>query len=235
MAERQLPKLNVAGSSPVYRSNKKPACFASGFFIGADLTPSKACGLWMVTLKQRRLRRRGLVLAITAAYSRERYLLLKEVDIMDSVLIRPYCDGDWARIEAVHDSARRDELRLAGLSDAFVPLCEAAVSEDLFAYSVAVAELDGAVVGFVAWSGEELAWLYVDPAFKRRGIGRALARHAIASHAGSAFGAEVLAGNEPALALYRSLGFVLESTLTGRMPGNERFEVTVWSLIYPQK
>ena len=38
---------------------------------------------------------------------------------------------------------------------------------------------------------------------------------------------EVLAGNLPALALYKKFGFEVETTQSGRMPGNEEFSVTV--------
>lgn len=55
----------------------------------------------------------------------------------------------------------------------------------------------------------ELLTLAVDPARRRRGIGRALTEEwlaAVAAEAGSAF-LEVASDNLPALALYRSLGF----------------------------
>ena len=38
---------------------------------------------------------------------------------------------------------------------------------------------------------------------------------------------EVLAGNAPAIALYERLGFRIVHTVSGRMPGNEAFAVTV--------
>ena len=89
-----------------------------------------------------------------------------------------------------------------------------------------MAELDGEAAGFAAYSEEELAWLYVDPAMSRRGVGRALGRYAL-ERMGRPASVEVLRGNEPALALYRSLGFREKETVTGRMPGNEAFTVTV--------
>ncbi len=76
--------------------------------------------------------------------------------------IRPYTQADWPRIAAVHDAARPMELHLAGLDGAFLPLSVAAQREGLFDYTILVA-LKPEVVGFVAFTPEELAWLYVDP------------------------------------------------------------------------
>lgn len=141
--------------------------------------------------------------------------------------IRPYRPEDFPGIERVHDSARRVELRYAGLEDAFLPLRIAAEREDLFAYpGLFVAELGGEIAGFAACTQEELAWLYVDPAHARKGVGRALAEHALQRFPGIRR-VEVLSGNAPAKALYARLGFVTAATERGRMPGNEAFSVQV--------
>ena len=96
-----------------------------------------------------------------------------------SIIIRPYRDADWPRLCAIHDAARQTELALAGLPNAFLPLEIAAQREGLFSYTVRVAELDGQAAGFAAFTNDELAWLYVDPALARRGVGRALVEHAL--------------------------------------------------------
>lgn len=141
--------------------------------------------------------------------------------------IRPYRPEDFPGIERVHDRARRVELRYAGLEDAFLPLRIAAEREDLFAYpGLFVAELGGEIAGFAACTQEELAWLYVDPAHFRKGVGRALAEHALQRFPGIRY-VEVLSGNAPAKALYARLGFVTAATERGRMPGNEAFSVQV--------
>lgn len=141
--------------------------------------------------------------------------------------IRPYRPEDFPGIERVHDRARRVELRYAGLEDAFLPLRIAAEREDLFAYpGLFVAELGGEIAGFAACTQEELAWLYVDPAHFRKGVGRALAEHALQRFPGIRR-VEVLSGNAPAKALYARLGFVTAATERGRMPGNEAFSVQV--------
>ena len=141
--------------------------------------------------------------------------------------IRPYRPEDFPGLERVHDRARRVELRYAGLEDAFLPLRIAAEREDLFAYpGLFVAELGGEIAGFAACTQEELAWLYVDPAHFRKGVGRALAEHALQRFPGIRH-VEVLSGNAPAQALYARLGFVTAATERGRMPCNEAFSVQV--------
>lgn len=142
------------------------------------------------------------------------------------IAIRPYRDSDWPRLCAIHDAAQQNELALAGLSGAFLPLEIAAPREGLFGYALRVAELDGQTAGFAAFTAGELAWLYVDPALSRRGVGRALVEHAL-GEMGWPVSIEVLAGNTPALALYERCGFRRVETVSGRMPGNEDFAVTV--------
>lgn len=142
------------------------------------------------------------------------------------VNIRPYEKMDFERLAQIHDGARKNELALAGLSEAFVPFEQAAVREDFFDYKVYVAEYDGTVAGFIAFNEEEIAWLYVDIDYSRRGIGRSLVNFAL-QRLGGDVSIEVLAGNEPAAALYASFGFQIQETLSGVMPGNEEFPVTV--------
>jgi hypothetical protein len=54
--------------------------------------------------------------------------------------LRPYQAKDWPRLCAIHDSARMDELRASGLTEAFLTLEQAAENEGLFECSVIVAE-----------------------------------------------------------------------------------------------
>ncbi|WP_313915098.1 GNAT family N-acetyltransferase [Tahibacter sp.] len=139
-----------------------------------------------------------------------------------NLLVRPYRDTDWGRLCVIHDAARLDELRQSAGVAAFLPLTQAAENEGLFDYTVCVAEADGRVDGFVAFSDDELAWLYVDPACYRRGIGRALVRHAVNSAPGP-LTVEVLEGNEAALRLYLDEGFRQLRRVEGRMAGNDAF------------
>lgn len=92
--------------------------------------------------------------------------------------IRKYEETDWKSIERIHGSARKIELKLTGLEEAFLPLQIAAKREDLFAYpGLFVAETEGTVAGFAACTEEELAWLYVEPSRMRQGIGRQFLHH----------------------------------------------------------
>jgi GNAT superfamily N-acetyltransferase len=139
--------------------------------------------------------------------------------------IRPYEERDWTAIARIHDAARLDELRDSAGVAAFLTLEQTAEGEGLFDGLLWVAETDATVTGFVALDGDEVTWLYVDPAHYRRGIGRALLRHAVA-HAGDRAEVTVLDGNPNALALYRSEGFAVLETRTGPLVGNESFTVT---------
>ena len=143
------------------------------------------------------------------------------------ITVRRYETSDWAAIEQVHDSARKIELRLAGLEDAFLPLAVAAPREGLLEYpGLFVAVEDCTVIGFAACTEDELAWLYVSPEHMRQGVGRRLAEYALRAFPGIR-SIEVLKGNEPAMVLYERLGFSLARTEKGQMPGNEAFAVEV--------
>lgn len=106
---------------------------------------------------------------------------------------------------------------------------QTADNEGLFDGEVIVAEDQGVVLGFVAFSDGELTWLYVDPLAYRLGIGRELLRHAIDA-CGRELVAEVLVGNEPALQLYLSEGFKVIKRSDGRLAGNEAFSASGYLL-----
>ena len=151
-----------------------------------------------------------------------------------AVDIRPYEPRDWDDISRIHDAARLDELRGAGLLDAYLDLATTYENEGLFDDDVWVAELDGRVAGFIAGSvgeeGGEITWIYVDPQLYRRGVGRALVEH-VTVRAGGPVHLEMLDGNG-ALAFYEALGFARESTTTGKLAGNEAFEATGHTLVW---
>lgn len=74
--------------------------------------------------------------------------------------IRPYKETDFERLAAIHDPARKKELALASLSEAFLPFKVAIEREGFFDYAVYVAEYDQFVVGFIAFSEEEKLRLF---------------------------------------------------------------------------
>lgn len=145
------------------------------------------------------------------------------------ITIVPYENSHFDAIAAIHDAARMNELKYAGLEDAFLPLAIAAEREGLFDYTVDVALLGGEVAGFCAYTDEELAWLYVSPEHSRKGIGSSLIAHALKTEPGI-HELEVLCGNTPARSLYEKMGFSVRETVSGKMPGNESFAVRVWCM-----
>ncbi len=145
---------------------------------------------------------------------------------MLEIRIRPYQKKDFNRLCEIHDPARKNELTLANLSEAFIPFVVASEREELFAYHVYVAEQNEKVIGFVAFSDDEIAWLYVDVAYIRKGIGKKLIEFALQNVNEDAC-IEVLKGNISAINLYSQFGFHISETLSGKMPGNEAFTITV--------
>jgi GNAT superfamily N-acetyltransferase len=148
---------------------------------------------------------------------------------MQNMNIRPYASGDWSRVCEIHDAARRHELAAAELDAAYLTLEQTAENEGFHDYEIRIAELDGRVMGFVAFTQEELAWLYVDPAAYRQGIGTALIAAALEETRAS-LTVQVLHGNQAALSLYLKNGFVVIGNDHGRMPGNETFHVSATEL-----
>jgi len=122
------------------------------------------------------------------------------------VLLRGYHPDDWPGVCRVHDAARVLELAAGGVDPAaFRTMEEAAERDEFFRSLTIVACLGERVVGFVSWNGDYITWLYVAPDRLRRGIGRRLISAAI-ERIGPAAWTSLIAGNEPALALYRQAG-----------------------------
>lgn len=149
---------------------------------------------------------------------------------MKQIFIRPYEAADYQAVAAIHDGARRIELTLASLEAAFLPFSVASEREDFFEYPhIDVAVLDGKIVGFSAYTDEELAWLYVSTEHLRQKIGTALVNHALQREP-EINAIEVLVGNEPAKKLYEACGFSVREIVGGVMPGNEAFPVSVYCM-----
>ena len=149
---------------------------------------------------------------------------------MQTITVRPYVQSDYEQISQIHDAARKIELSLAALDEAYLPFTVASVREDFFDYPhIDVALMEGQIVGFCSYTDEELAWLYVSPDRMRRGIGSALVSNALQVEP-NIDAIEVLVGNEPAKSLYEKFGFRLEKIVEGVMPGNESFPVRVYCM-----
>lgn len=119
---------------------------------------------------------------------------------------RDYQETDWQAICQIHDRARPDELVGSCDPRGFVPIEQDEEVEDLRRHKKFVACEDGKVVGFVGVDEDYLAWLYIDPDYYSRGIGRELLRMGI-REIGQGAWTIALEGNKKAIALYESEGF----------------------------
>ena len=82
------------------------------------------------------------------------------------------------------------------------------------------------LAAFILWAGPEIITLDVNPHFRRTGLARALMGHALRGIRGRGYRharLQVDQDNEPALALYRSLGF--EIARPYREGGKRRYEM----------
>jgi ribosomal protein S18 acetylase RimI-like enzyme len=138
----------------------------------------------------------------------------------DEVTIRAYAPCDWPAVCRIHDAARPQELAAGGVDPRAFRTMEAAAEEDEFFVSeTLVARLGGGtVVGFVSWNGAYLTWLYIEPAYQRRGIGRRLLAEALVRIGPEAW-TTLIDGNEPARSLYRAVGMDVVSTKAGHIEG----------------
>jgi ribosomal-protein-alanine N-acetyltransferase len=115
-------------------------------------------------------------------------------------------------------SATPDDLeRIAAIQDGS-PEAAHWNARDYLDYDTLVAVCEDCVAGFlvarqVSADASEILNLAVDPAFRRRGIGRSLVREALRVHLGETF-LEVREGHMIARQFYESMGF----SVTGRRP-----------------
>ena len=109
----------------------------------------------------------------------------------------------------IRAGAASDLERVEAIQKASPEASQWTVSDYLY-YSFVVAEIDGAVAGFAVWRGVdtdewELLNIAVDPAWRGRGVGRAMID---ALPAGRVF-LEVRESNANARRLYEACGFVV--------------------------
>ena len=124
---------------------------------------------------------------------------------------------DWDNICKIHDKARILELEESAPKEAFVSLQNCYKEEKLFDSIILVAEKDNELVGFIAFTNEEITWLYIDPKFFRKGYGKKLLSFAL-SKILRPVKVTVLINNIRAINLYKGLGFIIDRKQQGKIP-----------------
>jgi len=124
---------------------------------------------------------------------------------------------DWDNICKIHDKARILELEKSAPKEAFVSLQNCYKEEKLFDSIILVAEKDNELVGFIAFTNEEITWLYIDPKFFRKGYGKKLLSFAL-SQILRPVKVTVLINNIRAINLYKGLGFTIDRKQQGKIP-----------------
>lgn len=148
----------------------------------------------------------------------------------DTLRIRDYQESDFNKIAEIHDQARKIELEAANLLPAFKPFEMVYEVEEFFDYEIRIAVDDqDEPQGFIAYTSDEIAWLYVNPKNHGQGIGSLLLKEGMAGSEEIKF-IEILEGNLNAKRFYEKHGFKLVEMASGQMPGNESFYVTCYIL-----
>ncbi len=122
------------------------------------------------------------------------------------ITYRNYQDSDWSAICHIHDRARPDELNGSCDPRAFIPIEQDPEVDDLKRNQKFVACDGDRVIGFSAVDDKYVSFLYIDPDYYRRGIGRQLLKLAVEAIGDGAW-TIVLHNNKPAIELYESEGF----------------------------
>jgi ribosomal protein S18 acetylase RimI-like enzyme len=122
------------------------------------------------------------------------------------ITYREYQKSDWDAICNIHDRARPDELKGSCDPRAFIPIQQDPEVEGLKRSRKFVACDGDRVVGFVALDEKYVSFLYVDPDYYGRGLGRNLLQIA-GDTIGEGAWTIVLDGNRRAISLYESGGY----------------------------
>jgi GNAT superfamily N-acetyltransferase len=133
--------------------------------------------------------------------------------------IREYRPVDEPACFAIHDRSRPDELIGSCDPRGFLPLAQDYRSIEDFRMSRKWVAVDGdRPVGFTGVRDNYISWLYIDPDYYGRGIGRRLL-HVAMETAGPHAWTVALEGNTRARRLYESEGFVPALTFDGENNG----------------
>ena len=134
--------------------------------------------------------------------------------------VRAYCDSDWSAVRDIYDLAKPDEMRGVVTSDAIPSLdCDPEMKVLFGESQVLVMEDDNRIVGFGGNRGNDISWLFVHPAHRRRGVATALVR-AITARLNGSVTLNVATENIAARCLYEHLGFTVEREFLSHFKGH---------------
>ena len=144
---------------------------------------------------------------------------------MNSITVRSYTPSDYECISQIYDSARKIELDEAGLEIDFYLFSDLA-NWILKWPHIDVAVVNDQVVGFCAYTDEEIDWLYVSPDKLRQKIGRTLVENALCTEPNISK-VEILYLNEPAELFFEKFDFRTEKIKHGVMSEDESIPLLV--------
>jgi ribosomal protein S18 acetylase RimI-like enzyme len=134
--------------------------------------------------------------------------------------VRTYCDGDWSAVRDIYDLAKPDEMSGVVALDAIPPLdCDPEMKALFRESQILVMEDDNRIIGFGGNRGNFIAWLFVHPAHRRKGVATALVR-AITARLNGSVTLSVATENTAARALYARLGFTVEREFISHFKGH---------------
>jgi ribosomal protein S18 acetylase RimI-like enzyme len=135
------------------------------------------------------------------------------------VNLRSYRSNDWTAVCEIYNLSKPDELLGVVDSGSILPLETDSDMQALFRGSqILVAEDSDRIAGFGGNRGSFITWLFVHPAFRRRGVATALVRDMLA-RLQQPVTLNVMVSNMAARALYERIGFNVEREFQGNFQG----------------
>ena len=133
--------------------------------------------------------------------------------------LRPYRSDDWTVVCEIYNLSKPEELLGVVDSGSILPLESDTDMQALFRGSqILVAEDLDRIAGFGGNRGSFITWLFVHPAFRRRGVATGLVRDMLA-RLQQPVTLNVMASNFAARALYERIGFSVEREFQGNFQG----------------
>ena len=132
--------------------------------------------------------------------------------------IRSFSPSDLPSVLEIYALSKLDELANEPVIPPLIPLDLDERRYSAFKASTVYVCEGPALLGYGARRGAEITGLFVHPAGRRKGVGRALLEHLLARYAGPSC-LHVAASNRVAVSLYRSYGFEPHGTYTAHYNG----------------